>query len=81
MEIVSLRLVASDDDLNNLLAKFISAPAKLRDLRIGVIQDGLSVAGVYEAFLPIPCESFGIFLFVTEKSSRTCQVLRLSVSG
>ena len=55
---MSLGLVATPDDLNNLLAKLISAPPKLRDLRICVIQDGLSVAGVYETFLPIPFESF-----------------------
>jgi hypothetical protein len=58
MEIASLRLVATEDDLNNLLAKLISAPSKLRDLRIRVIQDRLSVTGVYETFLPIPFESF-----------------------
>ena len=58
MEIVSLRLVASDDDLNSLFAKLVAGPPKIRDLRIHIVQDGLSVTGVYETFLPIPFESF-----------------------
>src|SRR6266496_5768894 len=59
MEIVSLRFVATDDDLNSFLAKLVTASPKICDLRIRVIQNALSVTGVYKFFLlPIPFESF-----------------------
>ena len=57
MEIVSLRFVATEDDLNRLLVKFVAAPPKIRDLHFRVMPDALSLTGVYETVLPIPFNS------------------------
>lgn len=54
MEIVTLRFVVTEDDLNSLLVRFIAVPAKVRHLHLRVIPNGLSLAGVYESILPIP---------------------------
>ncbi|HMF48591.1 MAG TPA: hypothetical protein VK603_08110 [Candidatus Saccharimonadales bacterium] len=57
MEIVSLRFVVTEDDLNSLLVKFVTAPPKIRDLHFRVMPDVLSLAGVYETVLRIPFDS------------------------
>ena len=58
MEIKSLRFIATEADLNHLVATLLTPPPKVRDLVIRVMPDGLSVMGVYETLLPIPFESF-----------------------
>jgi hypothetical protein len=57
MEIVSLRFVVTEDDLNSLLVKFVTVPPKIRDLHFRVMPDALSLAGVYQTVLPIPFNS------------------------
>ena len=54
MEIITLRFVVTEDDLNGLLIKFVAIPRKVRDLHLRVTPDGLSLAGVYQTILPIP---------------------------
>ena len=44
MEIVTLRFVVTEDDLNSLLVKFVTAPPKIRDLHFRVMSDALSLA-------------------------------------
>ena len=53
MEIITLRLVVTEDDLNGLLIRFDAVPPKVRDLHLRVTSDGLSLAGVYQTILPI----------------------------
>ena len=57
MEIVTLRFVVTEDDLNGLLVKFVTAPPKIRNLHFRVMPDTLSLAGVYETVLRIPFNS------------------------
>jgi hypothetical protein len=54
MEIITLRFVVTEDDLNSLLVNFVTFPPKLRNLRLRVIPNGFSLSGVYDAILPIP---------------------------
>jgi len=54
MEIITLRFVVTEDDLNGLLIRFVAIPRKVRDLHLRVTPDGLSLAGVYQTILPIP---------------------------
>jgi hypothetical protein len=58
MEVESLRFTATEDDLNQLFSRLLTPPPKLRDLRINVIPDGLSLTGIYETILPIPFRCF-----------------------
>jgi len=57
MRIESLKLIATEDDLNDLFTKLVTLPQKIRDLRVQIVEDRLSVTGVYEMILPIPFES------------------------
>ena len=57
MEILTLRFVLTEDDLNNLLVKFVAIPPKVRDLHARVMSESLSLAGVYESILPIPFDT------------------------
>ena len=57
MEIVSLRLVLTEDDLNSLVSRFVTMPPKIRDLRARIIATELALAGVYDSFLPIHFET------------------------
>lgn len=57
MEIVTLRFVVTEDDLNGLLVKFVTAPPKISNLHFRVMPDTLSLAGVYETVLRIPFNS------------------------
>ena len=53
MEIVRLSFVITEDDLNSLIVNFVTVPPKIRDLHARVIDDRISLAGVYESILPI----------------------------
>lgn len=53
MEILTLKFVLTEDDLNRLLVKFVAIPPKVRDLHLRVLSEGLALAGVYETILPI----------------------------
>jgi hypothetical protein len=57
MEIVSLRLLLTEQDLNNLIIRFLKPPPKIRDLHVRIARSGLALAGTYETFLPIPFET------------------------
>ncbi|MGH7796288.1 MAG: hypothetical protein ACREQ2_15565 [Candidatus Binatia bacterium] len=57
MEIESLRFIATEDDLNELFARLVAPPPKVRDLRLRVIPDRLAVTGAYQTIFPIPFES------------------------
>ena len=57
MEIVTLRFVVTEDDLNSLLVQFVTAPPKIRNLHFRVMPDAVSLAGVYETVLRIPFDS------------------------
>jgi hypothetical protein len=53
MEIVALRFVLTEDDLNTLLVKFVTVPPKIRDLHLRLVPQGFSLAGVYKTIFPI----------------------------
>ena len=57
MEIVTLRFVVTEDDLNGLFVKFVTAPPKISNLHFRVMPDTLSLAGVYDTVLRIPFNS------------------------
>jgi hypothetical protein len=57
MEIVSLRLLLTEQDLNNLITRFLKPPQKIRDVHVRIARSGLALAGTYETFLPIPFET------------------------
>lgn len=51
MEIASLRLIVTQDDLNTLYA--MVPPPKVRNVRLYISEEGVSVRGVYQAILPL----------------------------
>ena len=57
MEIVSLRLLLTEQDLNNLITRFLTPPPKIRDVHVRIARSGLVLAGTYETLLPIPFET------------------------
>jgi hypothetical protein len=57
MEIVTLRFVVTEDDLNNLLVKFVTVPPKIRDLHVRIMPEALSLAGVYQTIFSIPFDT------------------------
>ena len=77
MEIVSLRFVITEDDLNRLLIKFVTAPPKVGNLYLRIKSDGLSLAGVYDTILPMPFETRWN-LFVDEgKIAARCSAIKV----
>jgi len=54
MEIHSLKIVVTQDDLNLLMARFLNLPPKLCNLSIELIPNGLLLSGIYETILSVP---------------------------
>ena len=76
MEIVTLNLVITEDDLNRLLIKFVAAPPKIGNLYLHVKSDGLSLAGIYETFLPIPFDTQWHMFVDNGKIAARCSAIR-----
>jgi hypothetical protein len=84
MEEAFLRFIATEDDLNRLLSRWLTPPSKLRDLSIEVIPDELLLRGVYETILRVPFKCFWkISVFdrrmVAELSNIKCVGVRLNL--
>jgi hypothetical protein len=84
MEVAFLRFIATEDDLNRLLSRWLTPPSKLRDLSIEVIPDELLLRGVYETILRVPFKCFWkISVFdrrmVAELSNIKCVGVRLNL--
>ena len=54
MEIRSLTFVATEADLNELAAKIAPRLNAIRDLRLGIIPEGIRVSGTYQALFGFP---------------------------
>ena len=48
MHIVSLRLIVTEADLNELASRICSWPDAIRDMRFAIIPEGIRVSGTYE---------------------------------
>jgi hypothetical protein len=57
MIIESLKLVVTEDDLNQLASRALSQQDKIHQLRISVIPQGVRVVGNYRAAIGIPFET------------------------
>ena len=57
MHIESLRLVATEGDLNELASRFLPRPEKISDLRIALVPQGIRITGAYQAAIRIPFET------------------------
>jgi hypothetical protein len=57
MHIEALRLVASENDLNELMCKFLPPLKKVRGLSIGIVPQGIRIAGTYDAAIAIPFDA------------------------
>jgi hypothetical protein len=57
MEIQSLRLMVSEQDLNGLMVRLLPEMRKIRDLRLKLLRSGVSVSGIYQTFIGIPFET------------------------
>jgi hypothetical protein len=57
MEIQSLRLVATENELNGLMLKLVPEMKEIRDLRLKVRRSGLFVSGTYQTIIGIPFET------------------------
>lgn len=80
MEIVTLRFVVTEDDLNRLLVKFVTASPKIVNLYLRVKPDGLSLAGIYETFLPIPFDTkWSIFVRSGKIAARSSAIKAVGV--
>jgi hypothetical protein len=47
MEILSLKLILTEDDLNNLVAEHFPKDETIRDIKMRVVPEGVRVAGAY----------------------------------
>jgi len=47
MEILSLKLILTEDDLNNLVAEHLSEDEQVRDIKVSVVPEGVRVSGAY----------------------------------
>jgi hypothetical protein len=56
MDIQSLRLVATENELNGLMLKFIPEMKTIRDLRLKLLRSGISITGTYQSIIGIPFE-------------------------
>jgi hypothetical protein len=54
VEIRSLTFVATEADLNELAAKMAPRLNAIRDLRLGIIPEGIRVSGTYQALFGFP---------------------------
>jgi hypothetical protein len=54
VEIRSLTFVATEADLNELAAKIAPRLNAIRDLRLGIIPEGIRVSGTYQALFGFP---------------------------
>jgi hypothetical protein len=79
MEIVSLKFVASEDDLNNLLVKFVTPSVRVRNLNVHVTPDGLSLMGIYETVISIPFDS--VWKISVGKGRIVARLSRIKVAG
>lgn len=57
MEIQSLRLLATEEDLNGLIAERVPRMKKIRDLRVKVLPEGISITGSYQTLIEISFEA------------------------
>jgi hypothetical protein len=57
MEIQSLRLLATEEDLNGLIAERIPQMKKIRGLRVKVLPEGISITGSYQTLIEISFEA------------------------
>ena len=57
MEILSLRFLVTEQDLNYLITRFLTLPPKIRDVRVRIATSGIALAGTFETFLPVPFET------------------------
>ena len=57
MEIQSLRIVATEADVNDLAAKLFPAKGNVRDVRINLAPPGIRVTGKYQTVIGIPFET------------------------
>ena len=47
MEILSLKLILTEDDLNNLVAKHLPKDEQVREVKVRVVPEGVRVSGAY----------------------------------
>lgn len=57
MEIESLRLSISEQELDTLAARLLANQKKVRALRVKLISGGIRVAGEYQLFVGVPFET------------------------
>jgi hypothetical protein len=57
MEIRSLRLIVTDEDINSLVRKYLPDDLPIEDLRLTIEPHGITISGVYPLFLQVRFET------------------------
>jgi hypothetical protein len=57
MELHALRLSLTEQDLNDLLRKYMRKDAEIEDLRVKISPQGIHVSGIYPFFFPVRFET------------------------
>jgi hypothetical protein len=57
MQIESLRLVATETELNGLMTKLVPEMKKIRDLHLKLLGTGISISGTYQTIIGISFET------------------------
>src|SRR5947209_5347088 len=57
MELHALRLSLTEQDLNDLLRKYVPRDAEVEDLRVKLADGAIHVTGVYPFFFPVRFET------------------------
>src|SRR5262249_55401654 len=57
MDIISLKLVMNDRDINDLLTRFLPPNQPVEDVRLAITPEGVVVSGVYPLFINVRFET------------------------
>jgi hypothetical protein len=57
MQVYALKLAVSEQDLNDLLRKYLPADHPIEDLAVRVAEQGLTVSGIYPLFINVHFET------------------------
>ena len=82
MELHALRLSLTDQDLNDLLHKYLPKDLEIEDLRVKLSTQGIHVSGVYPFFIPVRFETiWEVGVEIGHASARLASFKAMGVPG
>lgn len=81
MDIESLRLVATETELNYLMVKLVPEMKNIRDLHLKLLHTGVSVSGTYQTVIGVPFETLWEVFIQDGKIAARLKGLRTGAFG